>query len=95
VDARQDAGDPRPSGAIIEQVRTPLLGDFLRTEDVVSIIREGMASRIGNDDALTNEVIAVLDGKIPDMASVLNELDVRIDGYHIIHAERIKFSGKA
>lgn len=77
---------------IVEQVRDPVLSDFLVPMDLISSLREAMAARIGNDDALSDGAVVerLLAAATEDITAVLDDaaerIDLRIDGFLVVQS---------
>lgn len=78
---------PHPPDIIVEEVRDATLSDFLDASQVVSLMREVMQEKIGNDDALSDGAIstgiatAIQTHVGPVLDATASDLGVRIDGY--------------
>lgn len=89
-------GEPVPD-IIVQEVTEPNLGDFFSFDDMVSSMRERMAEKIGNDDALSdsNAVAMLMVNTEGLIREVLNDYysesdDIRIDGYLVLNTWTVK-----
>lgn len=83
-------GLPIPLGIIVEEVRDAVMMDFIDGSQIVSLVREAMQEKIGNDDALSDSAVAAAfaEGIERVIGGGINEVHVssgaRIDGYIVI-----------
>lgn len=82
-----------PPTIIVDEVREPTFSDFFDFRQLMSLMRESMADKIGNDDALTDDAIAKLsaqdDGYIAAaLDDVASNTGLRIDGYIVVNRAR-------
>lgn len=81
----------RTQSIIVEEVRDATLSDFFDFQQLLSLMREIMADKIGNDDALSEgEVIVRMENEASaDIAKRLDEaadaVGVRIDGFIVVN----------
>lgn len=90
---RMERDDPDAAARhpmVVEQVRVPNLGDFFNFGDLVSVMRERMASMIGNDDALSDASVNDAVAKLADadirlaLTAAAGLAGMRIDGYIVV-----------
>lgn len=79
-----------PQKIVIEELREPKLSDFFDFAHLIGVMRESMASKIGNDDALTDDAVAMLrarnNGAIEETLDDIAELiELRFDGMIVIN----------
>ena len=84
-----------PQNIIIEEVKEAEIGDFFDMSDLVSVMRERMAAKMGNDDVFTDENIAKLtaqdDGYLAEcLNDVAHNAGVTVDGYIAISRARVE-----
>lgn len=83
-----------PPVIFVEEVREAKLSDFIEVGQIISLLRENMQEKIGNDDALSDAaVVSALSTAIaPGLGALLDDDGgqpyLRIDGYIVLSRSR-------